>query len=161
VIRPRRPGDLDACVALLAAVHAGDGYPANWPRDPARWLTPDELLGAWVAARSGELLGHVCLCRAEPGPSADVWSASTGRPAGGLGVVSRLCVSPAARREGLGRRLLQAACEEARRRGLHPVLELLEVPGRDGAAAALYERLGWRRAGAIPGLRHYVAPALP
>src|SRR5262252_10413952 len=65
----RRAGDLDGCVALLARVHAADGYPVHWPEDPGRWLTPDELLGAWVAWRSGALAGHVCLCPAETGPS--------------------------------------------------------------------------------------------
>jgi GNAT superfamily N-acetyltransferase len=153
---PRRADDLEACVALLAAVHASDGYPACWPDDPARWLAPDELMSAWIAKRADEVVGHVCLCQAEEGASAAIWSASAGRTVDQLGVVSRLFVAPAARRQGLGGLLLLAACEEACRRGLHPVLEVLE---RDRAAAALYERLGWRRAGPPgPALCRYVAP---
>jgi GNAT superfamily N-acetyltransferase len=155
-LRRRRAGDLDACVALLAAVHGADGYPARWPDDPARWLTPGELLSAWVATRADEVVGHVCLCRAEDGASAAIWSASAGRPVDRLGVVSRLFVASAARRQGLGRRLLDAACAAARRQGRHPVLEVLEG---DRAAAALYERLGWRRLGPPDeALRRYVAP---
>ena len=152
----RRAGDLDGCVALLARVHAADGYPVHWPEDPGRWLTPDELLGAWVAWRSGALAGHVCLCPAETGPSAAAWSSGAGVPVDRLGVISRLFVAPDARRRGLGERLLVAACDEASRLGRHPALEVLE---RDRAAHALYERLGWRRAGPPdPTLRRYVAP---
>ena len=156
MLTARRTGDLDACVAVLAAVHAADGYPALWPADPHRWLTPRELVGAWVARRAGEVVGHVCLCRAEEGASAVIWSAASGLPVGRLGAVSRLFVAPTARRQGLGERLLLAACDEARRLGRHPVLEVLR---QDRAAAALYERLGWRRVGPLDAeLRWYVAP---
>jgi GNAT superfamily N-acetyltransferase len=152
----RRARDLGACVSLLAAVHAADGYPARWPDEPDRWLTPRELLGAWVASRTDEVVGHVCLSRAGDGTSTAIWSAATGLPVERLGVVSRLFVAPAARRQGLGQRLLLAACEEAGRLGRHPVLEVLD---RDRAAAVLYERLGWRRTGPPEaGLRWYVAP---
>jgi GNAT superfamily N-acetyltransferase len=156
VLAVRRTGDLDACVATLAAVHAADGYPARWPAEPGRWLTPRNLLSAWVAWRADEVVGHVCLCRAEEGESAAIWSAATGVPVELLGAVSRLFVVPAARRRGLGERLLAAACEKARRLSRHPVLEVLEG---DHAAMALYERLGWRRAGPLDAeLRWYVAP---
>jgi GNAT superfamily N-acetyltransferase len=152
----RGGGDLDACVTLLAAVHAADGYPAYWPDEPGRWLTPRDLLNAWVARQADEVVGHVCLCRAEDGASGGIWSGATGLPIERLGAVGRLFVAPAARRQGLGERLLLAAGDEARRLGRHPVLEVLE---RDRAAAALYERLGWRRAGPLDAeLRWYVAP---
>lgn len=156
MLTSRRSGDLDACVALLAAVQAADGYPANWPEDPGRWLTPRDLVGAWVARRADEVVGHVCLCRAEEGSSAAIWSAATGLPVERLGVISRLFVGPSIRRQGLGERLLLAACGGARALARHPVLEVLD---RDRAAAALYERLGWRRAGPVDAdLRWYVAP---
>ncbi|MGW1378802.1 GNAT family N-acetyltransferase [Streptomyces sp. NPDC002446] len=121
MIRRRSDSDLDACVALLAQVHAHSGYPHHWPDDPARWLTPEGLTAAWVAETGGRIAGHVALCGRE---------------------VSRLCVAPAARGAGLGRRLLRAVEEEAAARGLRPVLE---VKTTDTAAIALYERLGWVR----------------
>jgi GNAT superfamily N-acetyltransferase len=155
VLTTRRTDDLDACVAVLAAVHEVDGYPARWPDEPGRWLTPRDLLDAWVARRADEVVGHVCLCRAEAGAAVVIWSAATGLPAERLGVISRLFVAPAARRQGLGERLLVTACDEARRLGRHPVLEVMR---HDRAAAALYEALGWRRAGPLDTeLRWYVA----
>lgn len=56
-------------------------------------------------------------------------------------VVSRLFVAPQARGHGIGALLIGRAAEEARRRGLHPVLDVVTS---DTAAAALYERLGWK-----------------
>jgi GNAT superfamily N-acetyltransferase len=55
-------------------------------------------------------------------------------------VISRLFVAPQARGHGIGALLIGEAVEEARRRGLHPVLDVL---ASDTAAATLYERLGW------------------
>ncbi|MFJ9467427.1 GNAT family N-acetyltransferase [Streptomyces caniferus] len=121
MIRRRRDADLDACVAVLAEVHAHSGYPHHWPDDPAGWLTPDGLTAAWVAEADGAVVGHVALC----GPE-----------------VGRLCVAPAARGAGLGGRLLRAAATLAAARGLRPVLD---VKATDTAAIGLYERLGWLR----------------
>ncbi|MFF3742683.1 GNAT family N-acetyltransferase [Streptomyces kronopolitis] len=144
MIRPRRDTDLDACAAVLAAVHTRSGYPHHWPDNPARWLTPDGLSAAWIAEADGTLAGHAALC----GPE-----------------ISRLYVAPAARGAGLGRRLLETAAAAARARGLRPVLE---VKTTDTAAVALYERLGWLRhgterqewgAGEVVWVHHYAAPA--
>jgi ribosomal protein S18 acetylase RimI-like enzyme len=123
MIRRRRDTDLDACAAVLAAVHTHSGYPHHWPDDPASWLTPDGLSAAWVAEADGTVAGHAALC----GPE-----------------ISRLYVAPAARGAGLGRRLLHTAEAAATARGLRPVLE---VKTTDTAAIALYERLGWLRRG--------------
>src|SRR5579875_1359301 len=58
-IRVREDGDLDRCVQALAAVHQTSGYPANWPADPAGWLTPGGMAGAWVATTAAEpVAGH-------------------------------------------------------------------------------------------------------
>lgn len=56
-------------------------------------------------------------------------------------VVSRLFVAPGARGHGLGAALMERATEEARRRGPHPVLD---VVSSDRAAATPYARLGRR-----------------
>lgn len=145
-VRPRRPTDLVRCVDLLAEVHIADGYPAIWPADPADWLTPSSQLAAWVAGPVDAVSGHVGLSSVATGPSADLWVAKTGLDLDRLGAVRQLFVSPGARRQGIGDQLLAVACAEARRRGLYPVLDTI---ARGRAAVALYEKLGWRIAGAL------------
>lgn len=165
-LRPRQPDDMAACVAVLADVHAASGYPLHWPADPAKWLTSDNLLAAWVAEDEQAVLGHVALCDTEDEPSAPAWSAAAGLPPRQLAAVAKLFVAPHARGRGIGAALLAEACAEARTRGLTPVLEVLD---HDRAAIALYERAGWRRvasnpvpwaqAGDAPMLLHvYIAP---
>ncbi|MER6784547.1 GNAT family N-acetyltransferase [Streptomyces sp. NPDC000658] len=144
VVRPRRPADLDACVAALALVHEHSGYPVDWPERPAAWLTPAALLAGWTAELDGRVVGHVALCAAEEGdPAAALWNERPGRPA--PAVVSRLFVSPAARGHGIGAALLERAVEGARSRGMHPVLDVVAAD----PAAAFYERLGWHGLGAV------------
>lgn len=58
-------------------------------------------------------------------------------------------VVPAARRRGLGRKLLDAAMTEAARRGA--VSMFLEVAAENAAALALYARAGFGPAGRRPG----------
>ncbi|MEU9231099.1 GNAT family N-acetyltransferase [Streptomyces subrutilus] len=142
-LRRREPADLDACAAVLADVHAHDGYPLDWPDRPARWLAPPALLDAWVAHREGRVTGHVGLSRSAAADAAPaLWSRRAGVPAERTAVISRLFVSPADRGRGTGALLLERAVREAHGRALHPVLDVL---ASDTAAAALYERLGWSR----------------
>ncbi|OAR22747.1 acyltransferase [Streptomyces sp. ERV7] len=140
-IRPRADHDLDACVHALAAVHERDGYPVNWPERPGDWLAQPSPLAAWVAELDGRVAGHIGL---SPGGTGDVapglWSARAGVGPEATAVVSRLFVAPEARGHGIGRLLLARAVDEARARGLHPVLD---VVASDTAATALYERMGW------------------
>ncbi len=77
-------------------------------------------------------------------PSTDVVRGELGLGPGDYGVVARLLVSPAARRRGIGRRLLDAARSEAASRQLVPVLEVVT---RHEPAISLYEAFGWRRIG--------------
>ncbi|WP_406438848.1 GNAT family N-acetyltransferase [Streptomyces sp. NBC_01613] len=140
-VRQRTDRDLDPCVEVLAAVHRHSGYPVNWPAGPADWLTPSSQLAAWVAEVDGRVVGHLGLSRAADGDAAPgLWGARAGLGVERTAVVGRLFVSPAARGHGLGAALMARAVEEARARGLHPVLD---VVASDRAAAALYERLGW------------------
>lgn len=155
-LRPRTATDLDACVRVLAEVHRQDGYPQDWLDLPAAWLTPRRMLAAWVAtvghgAIDGvggrEIAGHVALSASGPGDSApSLWSSATGRPEAEAAVVNRLFVGPAARGLGAGALLLAQATDEARRRGLHPVLDVVTT-GR--SAVALYERAGWSLLGTV------------
>nr|WP_246212683.1 GNAT family N-acetyltransferase [Streptomyces abyssomicinicus] len=139
-MRRRADADLPGCVQVLRAVHDQDGYPSNWPADPAAWLTPPSPRAAWVAERDGLIVGHVALAR----PGEDDEAPGRWGDTAGAGVVNRLFVSPAARGLGLGAALLDRLTAEAAAAGLHPVLDVLAT---DTAAVALYERLGWRHLG--------------
>ena len=162
-VRRRSDGDLDECVLLLEEIHRLDRYPAYWPGDPACWLSPSGLLGAWVA-EEGHIIGHVVLAAVGPGHAADIWSDATGVPPAELASATRLFVAPDRRRTGLGAALLNTALLAAAERRLHPVLDVVET---NREAIRLYERQGWRRVHSEPWgdardeqllLHYYVAP---
>ena len=73
-IRLRTDDDLGECVGLLETVESTDRYPAHWPDDPALWLSPKAMLGAWVAETDGRIVGHVALNAGTADTSASVWS---------------------------------------------------------------------------------------
>lgn len=161
VIRPRGDEDLPACAAALRGVHEKDRYPVRWPADPGRWLTPEDMLGAWIAADGPAVLGHVTLTRAGAAIAEAV-----GLPAGELALVARLYVALEARRGGLASDLLACAAKAAAEAGLQAVLE---VDAAAAGAVALYERAGWRFVGSGDGgwlaadglparVRFYLAP---
>jgi len=169
IIRARRQDEIAMCVALLADVHVVDGYPTRWPTDSHDWLTPKNLLAAWVAEDKGPLLGHVALCAATGDVAAPVWSAASGLPPDRIAAVARLFVAPNARGRRLGAALLAAACAEAYSRRLRPALDVVD---HDSAAMALYERAGWQRIASAPApwtlangerpvLHYYLAPPPP
>ena len=140
-IRRRTDIDLDRCVEILAEVHRHSGYPVNWPERATDWLTPHSQLEAWVAEIDGRVVGHLSLSRAAEGDAAPgLWGAREGVGVEVTAVVGRLFVSPAAHGQGLGAALLDRAVEEARARGLQPVLDVVDSRS---AATVLYERLGW------------------
>jgi ribosomal protein S18 acetylase RimI-like enzyme len=119
------------CVEILAQVHRTSGYPTNWPDDPAGWLTPPELVGAWVAVGDEvPVMGHVVL-RQLPVDSAGQAVAE----------VSRLFVAPSARRQGVAQALLDQAMHWATANSQDLVLE---VTDNLRAAQALYERANFR-----------------
>lgn len=129
LIRPRTSADLAQAAAVLVAVHDADGYPVEGVERPEAWLSPPGLAAAWVADRSGLIVGHVAI---------------TGTPDGRTGVLERLFVLPAARGCGAAERLIQVAERFAQAHGL--ALEL-EVLAKDAAAIRLYRRLGWTETG--------------
>ncbi|MEU8410912.1 GNAT family N-acetyltransferase [Micromonospora sp. NPDC048842] len=136
-IRRRRATDLDGCVAALAEVHRVDGYPLNWPADPHRWLREPHPARAWVAVDTdAAIVGHVAVHRIP-----DQVDGPAGRP---TAEVARLFVVPKARGLALGSALLDRARQWADKRATDLVLELA---GDGTAAAALYERAGWRCVG--------------
>jgi GNAT superfamily N-acetyltransferase len=162
-IRVRSDGDLDACVRILETVHRADRYPTYWPDDPASWLSPSAMLGAWVAEDDGRIVGHIVLTAGTAEASASVWASATGLPREQFAAITRFFVSPDTRSAGVGGALLDAACAEAAAHDLRPALDVVET-NRD--AIHFYERRGWQRVHSEPWaaaedgtlLHYYVAP---
>jgi GNAT superfamily N-acetyltransferase len=126
-------------VRVLAEVHRLDGCPVNWPDRPGAWLSHGPLPGSRVAEPEGRPVGHLTL---SPGGEGDLaprlWSERNGAPPDMTAVVGRLFVAPEARGRRIGALLIGRAAEEARRRGLRAVLD---VVASDTAAAACTS--GW------------------
>jgi [ribosomal protein S18]-alanine N-acetyltransferase len=123
VIVAREDADVAACVNALHESHRVDAYPMSWPADPVAFLTPAQLLGAWIARADTDVAGQVTLAT---GPRA--WAS-----------VKRLFVRPSRQRTGLAVALLDVAVDNAEKRGLSVELEVVE---ESSAAIRLYERLG-------------------
>lgn len=144
VVRSRRPEDIARCLAVLRDVHDFDGYPANWPRQPPRWLVADEAVDAWVAEEDGTLLGHLSLHSVDQSAAWPAWSEALGVPAERLRVVSRFFVSPHSRGRGAGAALMQRAEHCAAAQGTHLVLD---VADHNHDAISFYEHRGWLQVG--------------
>jgi PAS domain S-box-containing protein len=148
VIRSRVPSDLPAVIDLLREAHDHDGYPPfGWPDDPAAFVAPPGELRAWVAVDNSTVLGHVALHSGGSDPAAlSLAACSPELAAADVAVVARLVVARAARRSGLGQRLLERACDAARSAGFVPALDVAQhLTG----AVRFYESLGWARAGEL------------
>jgi GNAT superfamily N-acetyltransferase len=146
IVRPRTDNDLDACVAMAAIIRDLDGYPTRRPLGLWEFLASADALGAWVAEREGQIVGHVALHRQSTSEVLAKASQALSRPVDQLGVVARLLVSPEARREKVGRTLLDTASAAAISRGLWPILDVVTT---FEAAVSLYESCGWVRAGQV------------
>ncbi|WP_327290249.1 GNAT family N-acetyltransferase [Streptomyces sp. NBC_01198] len=141
VVRPRLRGDIPAAAAGLVAVHESDGYPVEGVSEPEAWLTPPGMVNAWVAEIGGTVVGHVAVSRPDGEEAVSRWLDRSGvSTEGGVGVLARLFVVPAARSKGVGEDLVRAAVADARSRGMRLVLDVLT---KDTAAIRLYTRLGW------------------
>ncbi len=133
-----RGGVADA--ALLAALHA-TAFPDAWPEAAfASLLERDEvcvLIGALDdKAAQGFVLIQTVVDEAE---------------------VLTFCVADAVRGRGLGRALLDAACDAARARGALQMF--LEVGARNGTALELYRRAGFVEVGRRGAYYHHGANA--
>lgn len=145
IVRPRRAADLDTAARVLVEVHAHDGYPVEGVADPLAWLQPRSLICAWVAELKGEVVGHVALSAPTAGDHAvQLLRELTSRDDRELAVLGRLFVRPAARRRSIGEALVRTTMDDAARRGLELVLDVMS---KDAAAIRLDERLGWQRIG--------------
>jgi len=133
-VRDARPEDRASLAVLFDAYRRFYDCPADLPR--ARAFVADRLRERdsviLVAERDGELGGFVqlypTLCSVEAGP---------------IYVLYDLFVRPDRRGQQLGRTLMRAAADRARRDG---VLRMdLSTATTNTAAQALYESEGWRR----------------
>ena len=145
IVRARTDDDLDALAVIAAEVQERDGYPVRWSLDLRKFVASAGALAAWVAVdEEGHVVGHVALNpRSSPAVmarAADVLGHDR------VGVVARLIVAPAARRSGTAALLLRTAADDARRRGLHPILDVVAA---SLAPRSLYEREGWRDVGTV------------
>ena len=111
----------------MAAVHA-EAFAASWREDEFEDLLDGEGIYGFLAADEAAPLG-VILCRV----------------AGGEMEVLTIGVAPAARRKGVARALLAAALPPARE--LQAAEVFLEVAVDNDPAIALYDGLGFRKAG--------------
>jgi ribosomal protein S18 acetylase RimI-like enzyme len=146
-VRARTPEDLDECLALVALVHDRDGYPSFVGEGGLiTFVAPDDALGAWVALDDDGLVGNVMLRSRSAPPSVEIAARACGVAPEGLGFIARLVVAPRARRRGIAIQLLDVAVEDARGRGLVPVLDVVRS---DAAAIALYTATGWQLLGDV------------
>lgn len=137
VVRPAQPAEYAAVgeLGVEAYRHAGvlvDSY-AEVLRDTASRARDADLLVATDG--EGRLLGTVTVCRPDS-PWAEVSQE-------GELEFRALAVAPSATGRGVGRRLVDAVLEIARREGRHRVV--LSVLERNTVARRLYERMGFRR----------------
>jgi ribosomal-protein-alanine N-acetyltransferase len=128
-VRRARPADAAAIVALE------EHFPSDRlsPRSVRRFLAAPQAR-VWVAELRGAVVGNLILLTRRNSRCARIYS---------------IVVAPAARGLGLGRRLLAAAENEARRLGLAALV--LEVRTDNRAARALYGRLGYVQVQRLPG----------
>jgi ribosomal protein S18 acetylase RimI-like enzyme len=140
-VAPASPADAPALKALLEAAYRGDSARQGWNHeadilDDER--TSREELGAMLAdpavtiltARDGaELIGCVAVTRKDAG----------------LAYLGMLCVLPTLQSAGLGRRLLDAAEDQARADGI-AAMEMTVIDSRE-SLIAWYERRGYTRTG--------------
>lgn len=122
-VRTARPADLPRVVRIERA-----SFPLPWSESAFRSVMRRENGRLVVADRSGEVVGY-----------AAVWFA------GDQGELGDIAVHPDCRREGVGRRLVRAVTEEARRRGARRLF--LQVRESNHAALRLYARTGFRKVG--------------
>jgi GNAT superfamily N-acetyltransferase len=142
---PAVAAEARALSELARATKAAWGYPAEWMQAWADQfeITPDVLARLWVyvARVDGRAIGFVALDARDPAEIAHLW------------------VLPDYQGRGIGRRLLVAVIDEARRRRLSS----LDIES-DPNAVAFYEACGARhvgsRAAPMPGEPDRVLPRL-
>lgn len=111
------------------------------PADRRFFDPPEQVSDVLVAEVDGAVVGYVRLQRATPLEASRY-----------VQTVNGIAVDPEAQGRGVGRALMTAAIEEARRRGARKVS--LRVLGHNERARALYERCGFVVEGVLRGEFH-------
>lgn len=147
-LRARRPDDLPGLGVDLLEQQPRTRYPFRnpLPIPTKQFLHAEDALGALVAERDGDVVGHVCWVGPASGfPDAERLNQACADAAGcsvdRVCWVSSLFVAERARGTGAGRLLLEAAVQGIREDGRTPCLEVLP---HHGAARRLYLNSGWR-----------------
>ncbi|MGZ4229344.1 MAG: GNAT family N-acetyltransferase [Solirubrobacteraceae bacterium] len=131
-------------VVLLRSVYRADGYPANWPDDPIRWLAGTRTIAAWIFEHRSELVGHLALTAPDPDRAWPQWHETVQQPRERLAVMRRLFVDPNSRRKGVATHLIKAAERTAAEYGLQLVLD---VADHNRAAIEFWKTHGRRGVG--------------
>src|SRR5436190_15809370 len=140
MIRPATRDDDDAIWSIFHAVVApGDTYvfEPEMARDEALsyWFQPDTH--TYVAEHDGRVVGTYILKPNQPGLGSHVANAA-------------FMVSPSARGRRVGRRMGEHCLEEARRLGFR-AMQFNFVISTNEAALRLWQELGFRIVGTLPG----------
>lgn len=130
----RRLGPTDLEVVLT--IQCSSLEAAQWSRASYEAVAHGKFYG-WVAERDGEVMGFL-----------------VARLAGDELEILNVAVDPAARRQGVGSRLLEVALEASRERGAR--WAFLEVRASNSAAIGFYERHRFVLSGRRP--EYYSAP---
>ena len=126
--------DIGMLVDLMAEFHAESNYSLDraWAvRSFGELMQDADRSGAWIARRDTKVLGYVVMTMKH--------SMEFGGPDA---FIEDLFVRPGARRQGVGKALLDALFAECRKRGVLAVH--VEVGHDNDAAGGLYEALGMR-----------------
>ena len=144
-LRPIRPDDAETIRRHRLAMFREGGRPeeavAAMTEPFAEWLAPrlaDGRYFGWFAEDAGQVAAGLGMMEID-------WPPHPLHPASGRrGYVLNLYVEPAFRRRGIAHRLIEAATDEARARGLDYVILHPSAQGRP-----LYESLGWTATGEL------------
>lgn len=143
-VRPRRPEDIPKLAKALAEVQKVEGYPVKIGfNDLTEFITPPDAFQEFAAVLNGEPVGNIVLTDAVGTEVHDAWLEKGGDPKRPTVNFGRYFVSRDARGAGLGRKLVEAACQWSRDNGRVMMLTVI-YKQNPVKAIKLYEANGFR-----------------
>jgi phosphinothricin acetyltransferase len=145
-IRAARETDLDRITEIYAdAVRHGTASYELQPPDRAE-------MGARFAALAGKEFPYILAEEANGGVLGYAYAGPfRPRPAYRFVVEDSIYVAPEAKGKGVGRLLLQALVDEAKRLGFRQIIAVIGDGTPDSASVRLHEKLGFRLSGRLEG----------